>query len=326
MPVSADGLVVVRRPERTLLILGCVAAACAALFMLIDVGGQWDFVLPFRGRKLATALLVGYAIAVSTVLFQTVTGNRVLTPAILGFDNLYVLIQTCLLFFLGSSTVVNLDPRLLFGVEVLIMVAFSGVLYWGLFGGARRSLHLVLLTGVVLGVLFRSLSSFLQRLIDPNEFIFLQDRFFASFNNPDQELLVVSFLVTLGVSVLGFRMLRIFDVLVLGKETAINLGVDYQRTVALILVLVAILVSVSSALVGPVTFFGLLVSNLAHAVVRTYKHALILPAAALVAAVALVAGQVVLEHVFAFDTNPRVIIEFVGGLVFITMLMRKAPG
>ncbi|NVJ20201.1 iron chelate uptake ABC transporter family permease subunit [Myxococcus sp. AM011] len=300
--------------------------ACAALFMLIDVGGQWDFVLPFRGRKLATALLVGYAIAVSTVLFQTVTGNRVLTPAILGFDNLYVLIQTCLLFFLGSGAVANLDPRLLFGVEVLIMVAFSGLLYWGLFGGARRSLHLVLLTGVVLGVLFRSLSSFLQRLIDPNEFIFLQDRFFASFNNPDQELLVASFLVTLGVSVVGFRMLRTFDVLVLGRETAINLGVDYQRTVALILVLVAILVSVSSALVGPVTFFGLLVSNLSHALVRTYRHALVLPAAALVAAVALVAGQVVLEHVFAFDTNPRVIIEFVGGLVFITMLMRKAPG
>nr|WP_255203193.1 iron chelate uptake ABC transporter family permease subunit [Myxococcus sp. AM011] len=307
-------------------ILGCVAMACAALFMLIDVGGQWDFVLPFRGRKLATALLVGYAIAVSTVLFQTVTGNRVLTPAILGFDNLYVLIQTCLLFFLGSGAVANLDPRLLFGVEVLIMVAFSGLLYWGLFGGARRSLHLVLLTGVVLGVLFRSLSSFLQRLIDPNEFIFLQDRFFASFNNPDQELLVASFLVTLGVSVVGFRMLRTFDVLVLGRETAINLGVDYQRTVALILVLVAILVSVSSALVGPVTFFGLLVSNLSHALVRTYRHALVLPAAALVAAVALVAGQVVLEHVFAFDTNPRVIIEFVGGLVFITMLMRKAPG
>ncbi|WP_240356336.1 MULTISPECIES: iron chelate uptake ABC transporter family permease subunit [Myxococcus] len=324
--MSADGLVVVRRPERTLFILGCVAMACAALFMLIDVGGQWDFVLPFRGRKLATALLVGYAIAVSTVLFQTVTGNRVLTPAILGFDNLYVLIQTCLLFFLGSGAVANLDPRLLFGVEVLIMVAFSGLLYWGLFGGARRSLHLVLLTGVVLGVLFRSLSSFLQRLIDPNEFIFLQDRFFASFNNPDQELLVASFLVTLGVSVVGFRMLRTFDVLVLGRETAINLGVDYQRTVALILVLVAILVSVSSALVGPVTFFGLLVSNLSHALVRTYRHALVLPAAALVAAVALVAGQVVLEHVFAFDTNPRVIIEFVGGLVFITMLMRKAPG
>jgi iron complex transport system permease protein len=323
--VSAEGVAVARRPERTLFFLGCATVACALLFLLFNAGGQWDFVLPFRGRKLATALLVGYAIAVSTVLFQTVSGNRVLTPAILGFDNLYVFIQTCLLYFLGSGRAASLDPRLVFGVEILIMVAFSAVLYWGLFGGGGRSLHLVLLTGVVLGVLFRSLASFLQRLIDPNEFIFLQDRFFASFNNPDQELLLVAFLLTLGVSLVGFRMLKTFDVLVLGREMSINLGVDHQRTAAIILVLVAILVSVSSALVGPVTFFGLLVSSLAHALVRTYRHALVLPAAALVAGVCLVAGQFILEQVFAFNTNPRVIIEFVGGLVFISMLMRKAP-
>ncbi|MCP3098815.1 iron chelate uptake ABC transporter family permease subunit [Myxococcus sp. K15C18031901] len=313
------------RPERTLFVLGCVATACALVFLLVDVGGQWDFVLPFRGRKLATALLVGYAIGVSTVLFQTVTGNRVLTPAIMGFDYLYVLIQTCLLFFLGSGTVARMDPRLLFGVEVVVMVAFSGLLHWGLFGGARRSLHLLLLTGVVLGVLFRSLAQFLQRVIDPNEFIFLQDRFFASFNNPDAHLLLVAAAVTLGVSLVGLRVLGACDVLVLGREAAINLGVDHRRTAGLILVLVAILVSVSTALVGPVTFFGLLVSNLAHMLMRTYRHVLLLPAAALIGAVALVAGQVALERLFAFDASPRVIIEFVGGLVFITMLMRKTP-
>ncbi|MCK8497015.1 MULTISPECIES: iron chelate uptake ABC transporter family permease subunit [Myxococcus] len=323
--MSVESLMVERRPERTLFILGGVMVGVAVLFLLFGASGQWDFVLPFRGRKLATALLVGYAIAVSTVLFQTVSGNRVLTPAILGFDNLYVFIQTCLLYFLGSGKASSLDPRLRFGVEVLIMVAFSAVLFWGLFGGGGRSLHLVLLTGVVLGVLFRSLASFLQRLIDPNEFIFLQDRFFASFNNPDQELLVVAFALTLVVSVVGLRMLKTFDVLVLGRETAINLGVDHQRTAAIILVLVAILVSVSSALVGPVTFFGLLVSNLAHTLVRTYRHALVLPAAALIAGVCLVAGQFVLEQVFQFNTSPRVIIDFVGGLVFIGMLMRRAP-
>ncbi|WP_241757983.1 iron chelate uptake ABC transporter family permease subunit [Myxococcus landrumensis] len=322
----AERLVETRRPERMLLILGAVALACAGLFMLVNVGSDWQFVLPFRGRKLATALLVGYSIAVSTVLFQTVTGNRVLTPAILGFDNLYVLIQTCLLYFLGSGVVAGLDPRLRFGVEVLVMVAFSGLLYWGLFGGGQRGVERVLLTGVVLGVLFKSLASFLQRLIDPNEFIFLQDRFFASFNQPDEDLLLISFVLTLGVSVVGWRMLRTLDVLVLGRETAINLGVNHQRTVAGVLVLVAILVSVSSALVGPVTFFGLLVSSLAYVVVRTYRHGLVLPAAALIAGGALVAGQFLLEQVFAFNTNPRVIIDFVGGLVFISMLLRRNPG
>ncbi|WP_163783259.1 iron chelate uptake ABC transporter family permease subunit [Myxococcus vastator] len=311
-------------PLRPLLGLGCVAVAFMALFMLVDVSGPWDFVLPFRGKKVATALLVGYAVAVSTVLFQTVTGNRVLTPAIMGFDYLYVLIQTCLVFFLGSTTVAGLDPRVLFGAEVIIMVAFSAMLHGWLFGMARGNVHLLLLTGVVMGVLFRSLSSFVQRVIEPNEFIFLQDRFFASFNDPEHELLLLSAALTLGVSVLGLRLLRACDVLVLGREAAINLGVDYPRTVSWVLALVAILVAVSTALVGPVTFLGLLVANLAYAVMRTYKHAFVIPAAALIAAIALVAGQLILERVFRLDTNPRVIIEFVGGAVFIAMLMRKA--
>ncbi|WP_141591791.1 iron chelate uptake ABC transporter family permease subunit [Myxococcus sp. AB056] len=320
MPASAPPV----NPLRPLLVLGCVAVAFMALFMLVDVSGPWDFVLPFRGKKVATALLVGYAVAVSTVLFQTVTGNRVLTPAIMGFDYLYVLIQTCLVFFLGSTTVAGLDPRFLFGAEVIIMVAFSAVLHGWLFGMARGNVHLLLLSGVVMGVLFRSLSSFVQRVIEPNEFIFLQDRFFASFNDPEHELLLLSAVLTLGVSVLGLRLLRACDVLVLGREAAINLGVDYQRTVSWVLALVAILVAVSTALVGPVTFLGLLVANIAYAVMRTYQHAFVLPAAALIAAIALVAGQFILERVFRLDTNPRVIIEFVGGMVFIAMLMRKA--
>ncbi|WP_141617878.1 iron chelate uptake ABC transporter family permease subunit [Myxococcus sp. AB036A] len=320
MPASAPPV----SPLRPLLVLGCVAVAFMALFMLVDVSGPWDFVLPFRGKKVATALLVGYAVAVSTVLFQTVTGNRVLTPAIMGFDYLYVLIQTCLVFFLGSTTVAGLDPRFLFGAEVIIMVAFSAVLHGWLFGMARGNVHLLLLSGVVMGVLFRSLSSFVQRVIEPNEFIFLQDRFFASFNDPEHDLLLLSAVLTLGVSVLGLRLLRACDVLVLGREAAINLGVDYQRTVSWVLALVAILVAVSTALVGPVTFLGLLVANIAYAVMRTYQHAFVLPAAALIAAIALVAGQFILERVFRLDTNPRVIIEFVGGMVFIAMLMRKA--
>jgi len=302
-----------------------VTTACALAYLLVDAGGQWDFVLPFRGKKLATALLVGYAIGVSTVLFQTVTGNRVLTPAIMGFDYLYVLIQTTLLFFLGTGRMAGLEPRLMFGVEVVLMVAFSGLLHQALFGGARRSIHLLLLTGVVLGVLFRSLAQFLQRVIDPNEFVFLQDRFFASFNHPDEHLLFVSGALTVGVSVVGLRLVRECDVLVLGREAAINLGVDHRRTVGRVLLLVAVLVSVSTALVGPVTFLGLLVANLAHMAMRTYRHAFVLPAAALIGAASLVAGQVVLERVLAFDTPPRVIIELVGGLVFISMLMRKTP-
>src|SRR5690606_11580661 len=166
-------------------------------------------------------------------------------------------------------------------------------------------------------VLLRSLATFLQRLIEPSEFAFLQDRFFATFNDPDEELLVVTALLTLAASAACLRSVRAYDVLSLGREVAVSLGVEHRRTVSRSLVVVALLLAVSTGLVGSVTFFGLLVVSLAHGVVGSYRHIHIIPAAALIAVICLVAGQLVLERVFSFNTNLRVIIEFMGGITFI---------
>ncbi|MBK3774785.1 iron chelate uptake ABC transporter family permease subunit [Azospirillum brasilense] len=307
--------------------LSALTLLSIALFMTLGARGRWDFILAFRGTKIAAMVLVGYAIAVSTVLFQTITNNRILTPSVMGFDHLYRLIQTGLVFQFGSGLVATLDPRLRFGVEVASMVVFSGLLYWWLFNGAgrgdnRRSLHLLLLVGIVFGVLFRSVTNFLQRIIDPNAFLTVQDRLFANFNRVDVELLTVSALVVLAVSLAGWRWRRTFDVLALGRDAAVNLGVEHRRAVMAVLVMVSILVSVSTALVGPVTFFGLLVANLAYLVIRSHRHALILPAAVLIAVLTLVAGQLVLERVFGYNAALSIVIEFVGGLAFLFILVR----
>jgi iron complex transport system permease protein len=307
-----------------LLILAAITAGVIVLFMTLNAKGRWDFILPFRGMKVLSMVLVGYAIAVSTVLFQTVSHNRILTPSIMGFDALYILIQTSLIFTIGSTGVTVLDPRLLFIVNVAAMVFFSSVLYRWLFSGSRRSLHLLILVGIVFGVLFRSLSSFMQRILDPNEFVLLQDRLFASFNSVDSSLLAFAGATVMAVSVFGWRFMNAYDVLSLGRETSVSLGVDHNRVITIVLILVAILVSVSTALVGPVTFFGLLVASLAHQITGTHKHRFILPAAALIAVICLVGGQLILERVFAFDTALSIVIEFVGGVVFLALLIRGA--
>ncbi len=311
-----------RDPRLVLALLGLLALGSAAVFMTWGVNGAWGFALPFRAAKLAIMLLVAHAVAVSTVLFQTATGNRILTPAVMGFDQLYVLVQTVLVFALGASAFAALDRRLLFAGEVAAMMVFSLLLYAVLFGAARRSLHLLVLGGVVLGVLFRSLSAFLQRVIDPNEFAFLQDRFFASFNSPHHGLLAIAAIASFAASLVGLRALRRWDVLALGRDASIALGVDHRREVTRILLMVAVLVSVSTALVGPVTFLGLLVANLAHAVMPSFRHVHLLPAAFLLAVTCLAGGQAVLEHGFGFDTSLRVIIDFLGGILFIALLVR----
>ena len=189
--------------------------------------------------------------------------------------------------------------------------------------GELRSLHLLMLVGIVFGVLFRSLSNLMQRMIDPNEFAVLQDRFFANFNTIHSELLLIAAVVVLAASLAGWRLFHTFDVLALGRETAINLGVAHKRTVTAILVLVTVLVSVSTALVGPVTFFGLLVANLAYQVAGTSRHAVVLPVAVLLATICLVGGQLVLERVFSFNTALSIIIEFLGGITFIALILRR---
>jgi iron complex transport system permease protein len=309
-------------PSLRITLLAVAGLVVVALFMTIGVNGRWSFVLPFRGTKVAAMILVGTAIAVATLLFQTVTANRILTPSIMGLDQLYVLIQTSLVFLAGAAGLTLLGPRWLFVLEIAAMVGFSLLLFRALFSGSLRDLHLLVLVGIVFGLLFRSLSGFLARIIDPNDFVVLQDALFANFNSVNQELLTISAITVGLVLVLVWRMRHVLDVLALGREAAINLGVEHRRMVALVLVLVAILVSVSTALVGPVTFFGLLVVSIAYQITGSEKHRHLLPVASLLGAVTLLAGQLVLERVFALGTALGIVIEFAGGLMFIWLLLK----
>ncbi|WP_425308960.1 iron chelate uptake ABC transporter family permease subunit [Ammonicoccus fulvus] len=309
------------RPGVRLVIMGAFALAAVAAYYLIDSGGNLDFVLAYRTRKVAALVLVGWAIAVSTVLFHTITTNRILTPSIMGFDSLYVLIQTAGIFFLGANLVNSLGPELQFGVNAGLMLVLSVGLFTGLLRRLGRSVHLLVLVGIVAGTLLRSGAALLQRIMEPNAFLILQNRLFASFSAVQTNLLIISAVLISATSVLVWRKRHALDVLALGPEVATGLGVDHRRALLWILVAVSVLVSVSTALVGPITFFGLLVANLAYLLVGSHRHAHTLVAASLLAVITLVGGQAVLEHVFDQGTVLSVIIEFVGGIVFIALLL-----
>lgn len=303
-----------------LILLGVLALI--TIFMTIESRGNWDFVLPFRGRKVAAIIVVAVAIAVSTVTFQTITGNRILTPSIMGFDALYMLIQTVAVFSMGGARLLQTDPQLRFLIDVVLMVIFSGILYWWLFVKANRTLHLLVLIGIIIGVLFRSFTGLLQRMIDPTDFAVLQDTGFASFNAVDPTLVSISGAIVAVVCIVVIWRNRVLDAMTLGREPAISIGVDYQREVLIVLAMTSILVSVSTALVGPITFFGLLVAHMAYQTIGSAAHRFTVPAACLYSILFLLGGQLLLERVFAFNSSLSVMIEFAGGLLFIFLLLR----
>jgi iron complex transport system permease protein len=303
--------------------LAVLALVAVAAFLTVGVTGSWEFALRLRSRRVAAMVVVATAIAVSTVLFQTVTNNRILTPSIMGFDALFVLIQTAGVFFFGASTLTGADPRLRFAVEVVVLVGFGAALHRMLFGGSRRDVHVLVLIGVVLGTLFASLTLLVSRLIDPNEFLTLQDLLFASFGSIDADLLGLSAVLVALTVVAVLRLLPRLDVVALGRDTALSLGVDHRRVVDQALLAVAVLVAVATALVGPITFLGLLVANLARQLLGTHRHAWAIPGAGLLAVIALVGGQLVLEQVLGFNSSLSIVINFVGGILFIALLTRE---
>ncbi|RBW68785.1 iron chelate uptake ABC transporter family permease subunit [Bacillus taeanensis] len=311
-------------PNKTkLLILTGLSFLFIALFLFWDLSGSWDYALPRRGTKILAIVLTGSCIAFSTVVFQTITNNRILTPSLIGLDSLYLLIQTVIVFLFGGMTLTMMNRESHFLLSVGIMVLFAVLLFTFLFKKEGRNIYFLLLIGIVLGTFFGSISSFMQLLIDPNEFLVVQDSMFASFNNVNTNLLFISVVLLALVSLYFMRFIKYLDVISLGRDHALNLGVDYDAVVKQLLVVIAVLVSIATALVGPITFLGLLVVNVAHEFLRTYRHSYLILGSILISIIALVGGQFIVERLFTFSTTVSVIVNFVGGVYFLYLLLKE---
>ncbi|WP_207744924.1 iron chelate uptake ABC transporter family permease subunit [Paraclostridium bifermentans] len=308
-----------------LYILGALIVIFSALFLTVGVNfDHIDYAMSQRIPKLIAIVITGGCIAFSSIIFQTITNNNILTPSVLGLDSLYVLIQTVIVFLLGveSSFITNKSSNFLLSSSLMILASF--VLYKKLFERSNNNVFFLLLVGMIFGTLFKSMSTFMQVVIDPNEYAALQNSLYASFSNVNTEILMMSVIMIIAIIPFIYDELKMLDVISLGKDHAINLGVNYDKAVKKLIIVVAMLVSISTALVGPITFLGLLVVNVAKQLFKTYKHTYLISASILISILTLVVGQFLVERVFTFTTTISVIINFIGGLYFIYLLLKES--
>ena len=311
------------RDKKKLWILGILVLVISLLFLFQGLNANnFDYNISKRIPKLLAMIITGGAIAFSSLIFQTLTNNRILTPSILGLDSLYGLSQTFVVFIFGAGSIFMINAKLNFIVSVSLMILNSLLLYKFVFK-KNNNIFFLLLVGTVLGILFKSLSTFMQVLIDPNEYQALQGKLFANFNNVNVDILIIAIIIILIVFAFVYDDIKKLDALLLGREQAINLGIDYDKFSKKILLIVAVLVSVSTALVGPVTFLGLLVVNLSYQFINSYKHKYLIIASIFISILALVGGQFFVERVFNYSSTVSIIINFIGGVYFIYLLLRE---
>ena len=309
--------------HKTKLILLAIGSVVAiSLFLFIGLTGNWQYILERRFTRIVAIAVTGAVIAIATIIFQTITNNRILTPSLIGLDALYQLIQTFIIFFYGSTSFSAINQTVNFFLSIGLMIIFALILFKLLFKRGNN-IYFLLLIGLIFGTFFQSLSTFMQVLIDPNEFLIVQNRMFASFNNVQTDLLYLSIGIIVITLLYLLKFTKYLDVLSLGKSHAVNLGVDYNRVVQQLMVIVAILMAVATALVGPIMFLGILVVNVTYEMFKTYKHSVLILATVFVSIIALVGGQFIIDRVFNFSTTLSVVINLVGGVYFLYLILKE---
>ncbi|MBD8029217.1 iron chelate uptake ABC transporter family permease subunit [Corynebacterium gallinarum] len=276
-----------------------------------------------RMESVFVMLIVAVCHALATVAFQTVTNNRIITPSIMGFESLYTVIHTATVFLFGTTALLATRNLEMFVGQLVVMILLTLVLYTWLLTGKRGNMHAMLLVGIVIGGGLGSVSTFMQRMLTPSEFDILSARLFGSVNNAETEYfpIAVPLIVVAAVLLVGFS--RKLNVVALGRDAATNLGINHRAASIYTLILVSVLMAVSTALVGPMTFLGFLVATLAYQFADTYDHRYIFPMATLIGYLVLTGAYFIMNHVFRAQGVVSIIIELVGGTVFLIVILRK---
>lgn len=315
------------RNIQKLVMMALLAVAAAAAYMLVEVNFDNErlffYALKLRTPKLIVMIITAFAIGGASLVFQSVINNTIVTPCLLGMNSLYTLIHTAVVFFAGSTSVLANNANLSFAVDLVIMGITATVIYGWLFKKTNYNVLYVLLIGTVLTSFFSSIQSTLTRVMDPNEYDNLLSTLVASFSNVNSEIIVFS-AVVLGVLIFVLRKdLALLDVITLGRQQAVNLGVDYDRTIRRLLLGVTICIAVATAMVGPISFLGLIIANLSRQLLQTFRHRQLILGSALFGTIVLIAGQLIVEHVFTYSIPVSVFITVGGGIYFLYLLLTR---
>ena len=309
-----------------LIVIALIAIIIVAAFLFIGVKFHnyklLRYAMKLRIPKVIAMIITAFAIGAATIIFQSVINNTIVTPCLLGMNALYTFIHTSVVFVLGSGSILFTNDNPSFLVDLVLMGIIATVVYSWLFKMTGHNVLYVLLVGTVLTSFFSSIQSTLTRVMDPNEYDTLLTSLVASFSNINSGIIIFSVIILALIVVIFRKELALLDVITLGKEQAINLGVNYDRCIRRLLLAVTLCIAVATAMVGPISFLGLIIANISRQLLKTYRHTQLIAGAALIGVIALIGGQFIVERVFVYSIPISVFITVAGGIYFLYLILK----
>ena len=315
---------------RNLVILTFIVIGVCLAYLLINSYMEkpklFQYVLSLRIPTLMVMLISAFAIGSASVIFQSIINNRIVTPCLLGMNSMYTLVHTAVVFVVGSGSIIATNSNLSFAIDLIVMVISATFVYSYMFKKTGNNVLYVLLIGTVLSSLFGSIQSTMIRVMDPNEYDTLLTTLVADFTNVNVEVITFSLILLILLTIFLWKDLMLLDVITLGKDQAINLGVDYDSSVRKLLLGVVFCIAVATAMVGPISFLGLIIANLARQFLKTHKHSHLIIGSALMGMFAIIAGQLISQHIFSYAVPISTFITIGGGIYFLYLLLFRKGG
>ena len=316
-----------RKNALKLIIIGIITIVAIVCYLLINSHPErpklFLYILGLRLPTLLCMVIASLSIGVATLIFQSIVNNRIVTPALLGMNSIYTFLHTVAVFVFGTGSVLFVNQNLSFAVDLVLMGTVATLVYWYLFKKTGHNILYIMLIGTVLSSFFGSMQSAMIRVMDPNEYDALLSSLVADFNNVNGEIIIFSVVALALLAFVLRKELKLLDVITMGRDQAINLGVDYDKTIRKLLFGVVLCMAVATATVGPVSFLGLIVANLSRQILKTYKHSHLIIGASLMGMLALIGGQLISQHIFHFTVPVSTFVTIAGGIYFLYLLLRK---
>lgn len=281
-------------------------------------------VLQRRITSIVSMAIAAICHSMATITFQSLTSNRIITPSLLGFEALYATINTSIVFFFGANVLLNMNNTAMFVVQILLMVGMCLLLYGTLLKDSYQDMHLVLLIGIILGTGLRSISSFMRRILTPSDFDILQAKLMGSVNNAERSYFIVAVPVVLLCTWLLFKSSKALNVMGLGQGVPTVLGLSHKKEMLVNLVIISILMAVSTALVGSLTFYGFLVVTFTYRLVPSFDHKYLYPMSLAFAFLLITASYFLMYHVLNIQGYVSIMMEIIGGTTFLLLLLKRS--
>jgi iron complex transport system permease protein len=280
----------------------------------------WDIRLP----RVLLAGLVGAALACSGTAMQAIFRNSMADPFIIGVSSGGAL-GAALVVLLGVGATVGIFARPMFAFASAIIAAFSVYLL----GTVRGKVYVdsLLLSGVAVAAFLGAMVSFLIYFAGPgavnSQLIFW---LLGSLTQASWNIIGVLAIPVIAGVIIIFLYGRDLDALLLGEETAHNLGANPEFLKKMMLFIAALLAAAAVAFTGIIGFVGLIIPHISRLIVGS-NHRTLVPAATLSGAIFLIWADTLARTVVAPVELPvGIITALCGGPFFLYLLRKNSKG